>query len=209
LARYIDSVCRLCRREDEKLFLKADRCYTEKCAIERRKYAPGQHGQRRRGKESNYGIQLREKQKARRTYGIMERQFRQYFKKADNLKGITGDNLLTLLERRLDNVVYRMGFAGSRREARRLVNHGHFTVNGKKVTIPSYLVKQGEVIVVREKSRKIPRIVESMETVQRRGIPAWLEVDPANFKGVMAAYPTGPEMESNIKAQLIVELYSK
>ena len=209
MARYIDSVCRLCRREDEKLFLKADRCYTEKCAIERRKYAPGQHGQRRRGKESNYGIQLREKQKARRTYGIMERQFRQYFKKADNLKGITGDNLLTLLERRLDNVVYRMGFAGSRREARRLVNHGHFTVNGKKVTIPSYLVKQGEVIVVREKSRKIPRIVESMETVQRRGIPAWLEVDPANFKGVMAAYPTGPEMESNIKAQLIVELYSK
>jgi small subunit ribosomal protein S4 len=209
LARYIDSVCRLCRREDEKLFLKGDRCYTEKCAIERRKYAPGQHGQRRRGKDSDYGIQLRQKQKARRIYGMMERQFRQCFKKAENQKGVTGENLLTLLERRLDNVVYRMGFAASRKEARHLVNHGHFIVDGRKVTISSYLVKQGQTVQVREKSRKIPRIVESMETVQRRGIPAWLEVDAPNFKGTLAAYPSGPEMESTINAQLIVELYSK
>ncbi|MCZ7584566.1 MAG: 30S ribosomal protein S4 [Deltaproteobacteria bacterium] len=209
MARYVDSVCRLCRREDEKLFLKADRCYTEKCAIERRKYAPGIHGQRRRSKVSDYGVQLREKQKARRLYGIMERQFRQYFKRADKQKGVTGENLLVMLERRLDNVVYRMGFAGSRREARHLVNHGHFTVDGRKVNIASFLVKPGQTVVLREKSRKIARVADAIETVQRRGVPAWIEVDHQNFKGVVQSLPTGPELESTINAQLIVELYSK
>jgi len=209
LARYTDSVCRLCRREDQKLFLKGDRCYTEKCAIERRRYAPGMHGQKRRRKDSDYGLQLREKQKARRIYGIMERQFRQYFKRADKARGVTGEHLLSMLERRLDNVIYRMGFAGSRREARQLVNHGHFTVNGRKVTISSFLVKPGQVIEVREKSRKVQRVLDSVETVQRRGVPAWLEMDHENFRGVVNALPAGEDLEQTINAQLIVELYSK
>ena len=209
MARYTGSVCRLCRREDQKLFLKGDRCYTEKCAIERRRYPPGMHGQKRRRKESDYGLQLREKQKARRIYGIMERQFRQYFKKADRARGVTGEHLLSILERRLDNVIFRLGFAGSRREARQLVNHGHFKVNGRKVTISSFLVKVGQTIEVREKSRKVQRILDSLETVQRRGVPGWLEVDQENFRGVVNALPSGEDLEQTINAQLIVELYSK
>ncbi len=209
MAKYVDSVCRLCRREDAKLFLKSDRCYTEKCALERRKYAPGQHGQRRRSKVSDYGVQLREKQKARRIYGVLERQFRNYFKKADKMKGITGDNLLLILERRLDNIVYRLGFAGSRREARQFVNHGLICVDGKKVDIASFLVKSGQSVSVREKSRKVARIQESLETVQRRGVPAWLEVDAEKFLGNFVSYPTGEELGAEVNAQLIVEFYSK
>ncbi len=209
MAKYVDSVCRLCRREDTKLFLKSDRCYTEKCALERRKYAPGQHGQRRRSKESDYGLQLREKQKARRIYGILERQFRNYFKKADKMKGVTGDNLLQILERRLDNIVYRMGFAGSRREARQIVNHGHIRVDGRKVDIPSFLVKSGQSVSVRDKSRKVARVLESLETVQRRSVPSWIEVDADNFQGQVLSYPAGEELGAEINAQLIVEFYSK
>lgn len=209
MARYTDSVCRLCRREDTKLFLKADRCYTEKCALERRRYAPGQHGQRRKGKESDYGVQLREKQKARRVYGILERQFRLYFQKADQMKGVTGDNLLILLERRLDNVVYRLGFAGSRQEARQLVSHGHFRIDGRKVNIPSMLVKPGQALSVREGSRKVPRILESLEAVERRGVPAWLELNKAGFEGKVSALPNPADLDASINAQLIVELYSK
>ncbi|MBZ0272202.1 30S ribosomal protein S4 [bacterium] len=209
MARYIDSVCRLCRREDEKLFLKAERCYTEKCAIERRKYAPGQHGQRRKGKVSNYGVQLREKQKARRIYGVMERQFRLYFERADRMRGVTGENLLQLLERRLDNVCFRLGFGGSRNEARQFVNHGHVLVDGKKVDIASYIVKPGQTVSVREKSRKVQRINESLEAAQRRGVPNWLALEPAAFTGTVNAVPASDDLESTINAQLIVELYSK
>lgn len=210
MARYLDSVCRLCRREDIKLFLKSDRCYTEKCAMERRKYAPGVHSQSRRPRKvSDYGVQLREKQRARRTYGVLERQFRGYFKKADRMKGITGENLLVLLERRLDNVIYRMGFAGSRAEARQLVSHGHFFVEGRRVNIPSYLVKVGQTVSVREKSRKIARVVESLETVKRRGVPGWMEVNADKFEGTLLAYPASEELDSAINVQLIVELYSR
>jgi small subunit ribosomal protein S4 len=209
LARYNGPVCRLCRRENLKLFLKGDRCYTDKCAFERRSYAPGQHGQRRGGKISDYGIQLREKQKLKRIYGVLERQFRRYYSKAERQKGITGTNLLILLERRLDNIVYRMGFASSRDQARQLARHSHFTVGGRKVNIPSYPVKVGEVIEVREKSRKIPFIVEAMETVVRREIPPWLEVDPDNFRGLIKAFPNREELTMPINEQLIVELYSK
>ncbi len=209
MARYTDSVCRLCRREDTKLFLKADRCYTEKCAIERRKYAPGQHGQRRRGKESDYGIQLREKQKARRIYGVLERQFRLYFEKADQMKGVTGDNLLVLLERRLDNIVYRLGFAGSRSEARQFVSHGHFLVDGRKVNVPSFLVKPGQKVVLREKSRGNTRIQEALQTVERRGVPGWLELNKDAFTGSLSSLPNASDLDATINAQLIVELYSK
>jgi len=209
LARYVDATCRLCRRENLKLFLKGDRCYTDRCAFERRSYAPGQHGQRRGGKISDYGIQLREKQKVKRIYGVLERQFRRYYSKADRQKGITGSNLLVLLERRLDNIVYRMGFASSRDQARQLVRHNHFTVNGGKVNIPSYQVKIGDVIEVKEKTRKIPVVVEAMETVVRREIPSWLEVDGGNFRGVVKAFPNREELTMPINEQLIVELYSK
>jgi len=209
LARYIEASCRLCRRENLKLFLKGDRCYTDKCAFERRSYAPGQHGQRRGGKVSDYGIQLREKQKVKRIYGIFENQFRRYYHKAERQKGITGTNLLILLERRLDNTVYRMGFASSRDQARQLVRHNHFAVNGSKVNIPSYQVKNGDVIEVKGKSQKIPIIQEAMETVVRREIPPWLEVDIEKFRGVVKAFPSREELTMPVNEQLIVELYSK
>jgi small subunit ribosomal protein S4 len=201
-------VCRLCRREGLKLFLKGDRCYGEKCAFERRGYAPGDHGQIRK-KYSDYGVQLREKQKLKRMYGLLERQFRGYFEKADRQKGITGTNLLLFLERRLDNMVFRMGFANSRTEARQLVRHNHFLVNGKPVNIPSYLVNVGGEIQVREKSRKVERIQEAMEIVARRGIPQWLELDKSNFSGVVKAFPSREELVMPVQEQLVVELYSK
>jgi len=209
LARYTGPLCKLCRRENLKLFLKGDRCYSDKCAFERRPYAPGQHGQRRGGKISDYRLQLREKQKVKRIYGLIENQFRRYYYIADKKKGITGTNLLILLERRLDNIVYRMGFASSRRQARQLVRHGHFTVNNKKVDIPSFLVNVGDVIQVREKSRNIKPILDAMETVLRRGIPDWIEVDKESFKGVLKELPKREDLTMPIQEQLIVEFYSK
>lgn len=209
MARYTEATCRLCRRENLKLFLKGDRCYTDKCAFERRSYAPGQHGQRRGGKISDYGVQLREKQKVKRIYGVLEKQFRKYYEKAERQKGITGTNLLILLERRLDNVVYRMGFASSRNQGRQLVRHSHFTVNGRKINIPSYQVKIGDVIEVKDKSRKIPSVLEAIETVVRREMPSWLEVDGANFRGAVKEFPNREELTMPINEQLIVELYSK
>jgi len=208
LARYRESVCRLCRREGLKLFLKGDRCYSEKCAFERREYAPGDHGQMRK-KPSDYGVQLRAKQKLKRMYGLLEKQFHSYFEKADRQKGITGTNLLILLERRLDNMVFRMGFASSRTEARQLVRHFHFSVNGKKVNIPSYMVKVGDEIEVREGSRKVSVIMESLESVARRGIPQWLFLDKENFKGAVRMFPTREELTMPVQEQLVVELYSK
>ena len=208
MARYTKSVCRLCRRENLKLFLKGERCYTEKCAIDRRSYAPGQHGQDRK-KFSEYGTQLREKQKVKRLYGILENQFRNTFKEADRQKGITGEILLSLLERRLDNTVYRLGFANSRNEARQLVRHSHFLVNQSKVNIPSYLVKPGNVIELREKSKKIVRILEALEGVARRGVPQWLELDKEQLKGSVKGLPTREEITIPIQEKLIVELYSK
>ena len=208
MARYRESLCRLCRSEGVKLFLKGDRCYTDKCASERRGYAPGEHGQMRK-KLSDYGVQLREKQKLKRMYGLLESQFRNYFKKSDRQKGVTGSNLLILLERRLDNIVFRLGFANSRSEARQLVMHNHFRVNGKKVNIPSYLVSAGSVVEVSEKSRNMARIKESLEIVARRGIPQWLELDKANFRGVLKALPVREDLVMPIQEQLIVELYSK
>lgn len=208
MARYTGPVCRLCRREGAKLYLKGDRCYSGKCAIDRRGYAPGQHGQGRK-KLSEYGIQLREKQKARRIYGILENQFRTYFEKAERQKGVTGENLLRLLERRLDNVVYRMGFASSRVEARQLVRHGHFTVNGKRVNIPSFLTKVGDVIEIREKSRDNLRIKELMEQAARKTSPEWLEVNAGQFSGKVVAVPSREEIDVPIEEHLIVELYSR
>ena len=209
MARYVEASCRLCRRENLKLFLKGDRCYTDKCAFERRSYAPGQHGQRRGGKISDYGIQLREKQKVKRIYGIFEKQFRKYYHKAERQKGITGTNLLVLLERRLDNTVFRMGFASSREQARQLVRHNHFTVNGRKVNIPSYQVRTGDTIQVKEKSRTIPVVQEALETVVRREVPPWLEVDSSDFRGMVKAFPSREELTMPVNEQLIVELYSK
>jgi len=188
VARYRASVCRLCRREGLKLFLKGERCYTDKCAIERRNYPPGEHGQGR-VKFSEYSLQLREKQKLKRTYRLLESQFRRLFERADRTKGITGETLLILLERRLDNMIYRLGFANSRAEARQLVRHGHFLVNDRKVDIPSALVKAGDVVTVRERSRKVVRIQEALELSQRRGVPEWLEVDRPNFTGKIRALP--------------------
>ncbi len=208
MARYTGPSCRLCRRENTELFLKGERCYTDKCAIKRRNYPPGQHGQGR-SKTSDYGVQLREKQKVRRIYGILENQFRGYFERADRLKGVTGENLLFLLERRLDNIAYRLGFASSRIEARQLVRHGHFTLNGKKVTIPSIQVKAGDVMELREKSRKVACINESLEAVVRRGIPQWLELDKGAYKGVVKTLPVREDITMPIQEQLIVELYSK
>jgi small subunit ribosomal protein S4 len=208
VARYIGPVCRLCRREGIKLFLKGERCYTDKCAIERRSYPPGQHGQGR-SKSTEYSLQLREKQKLKRIYGVLERQFRRVFALAERRRGITGENLLSLLESRLDNMVYRMGFAPSRSEARQLVRHGHFLVNQRRVTIPSYLVKPGDEIQVRESSRKVVRIQESLELGQRRGVPEWLEVNKDAFAGRVRALPTRAELTLPINEQLIVELYSK
>lgn len=208
MARYTESSCRICRRENLKLFLKGDRCYGDKCAFERRSYPPGQHGQRRT-KISDYGIQLREKQKVKRMYGLLEKQFRLFFERAERQKGITGTNLLVLLERRLDNIVYRLGFASSRNQARQLVRHNHFLVNGQKVNIPSYLVKAGDTITLKERSRKARTILESLETVARRGVPEWLELDKDNFTGIIRAFPTRENLTMPIQEQLIVELYSK
>lgn len=209
MARYNGPVCRLCRREEMKLFLKGDRCYTEKCAFERRAYAPGQHGNARRRKRSDYGEQLREKQKVRRIYGILERQFRNYYVRASKMKGVTGENLLQLLERRLDNVVYRLGLACNRAEARQMVLHRHIEVDGRRVNIPSFLVKKGSEIQVREKSRSIARIADALGGVDRRGVPAWLELDKENFRGKVAELPSREDVSLQIREQLIVELYSK
>jgi len=189
--------------------LKGDRCYTEKCAFERRGYAPGEHGQVRRKQLSDYGVQLREKQKLKRMYGLLERQFRLSFEKADRQKGITGTNLLLNLERRLDNMVFRMGFANSRNQARQLITHRHFLVNGRIVNIPSYELKEGDVVTVKEKSRSLAVIREALETVVRRGIPQWLEVDKENFTGKVKALPTREELTMPVQEQLVVELYSK
>jgi len=209
VSRYSGAVCRQCRRENAKLFLKGDRCYTDKCAVERRNYAPGQHGQRRT-KVSDYGIQLREKQKVKRTYGLQEKQFRLYFDKADRMKGVTGENLLMLLERRLDSIVYRLGFAVSRAQARTLVRHGHFKVNDCKVDIPSYLVRPEDVVSLREKSREIACINEWLDSVMRRGVPSWVELDRDAFKGSIKALPVRSELTTpEFQEQLIVELYSK
>lgn len=208
MARYTGPSCRLCRRENMELFLKGDRCYTDKCAIKRRNYPPGQHGQGR-SKTSDYGVQLREKQKVKRLYGLIEKQFRGYFDRADRMKGVTGENLLSLLERRLDNVVYRLGFASSRAEARQLVRHGHFALNGRKATIPSIQVKAGDQIELREKSRSVASINEAMDAVVRRGIPQWLELDRDAFKGSAKMLPVREDITTPIQEQLIVELYSK
>jgi len=208
LARYREAVCRLCRREGMELYLKGDRCFTDKCAIKRRGYPPGQHGQRR-PKHSDYGVQLREKQKARRIYGLLEKQFHNYFEKADRMKGKTGDNLLILLERRLDNVVFKLGFAVTRRESRQLVGHGHFLVAGRRVNIPSYLVRSGDVVEIRERSRKILSVNEALDAVVRKGIPTWLELERENFRGSVKALPSRADITEPIQEQLIVELYSK
>ena len=209
MARYSDAVCRLCRRENTKLFLKGDRCLSDKCAINKRNYAPGQHGQRRRTKLSEYGLQLREKQKVKRTYGLLEKQFRSYFQKAARTKGVTGSELLILLERRLDNVVYRMGFADSRSQARQLVRHGHMRVNGRKVNIPSFLIKQGDVVEPREKSRNTDVIRDNMEHLGQKQIPEWLHVDAHDMRGVVQVLPTREDITMPFQEQLIVELYSK
>lgn len=208
MARYREAVCRLCRREGIELYLKGDRCFTDKCAIKRRGYPPGQHGQRR-PKHSDYGVQLREKQKAKRIYGLLERQFRNYFEKADRMKGKTGENLLILLERRLDSVAYKLGFAPTRRESRQIVRHGHFLVNGKKVNIPSFLVRSGDVLELHEKSRKIPNVNESLDAVVRKGIPPWLELERDSFRGKIKTLPSRADIQEPIQEQLIVELYSK
>ncbi len=209
MARYSGPVCRLCRRERMKLFLKGDRCFKEKCAIERRGYPPGQHGQRRGRRTLGYGLQLREKQKVKRIYGVLERQFRVYFKEAERRKGITGENLLVMLERRLDTIVYSLGFASSRGQARQLVRHGHIQVDGKKTTIPSYQVREGQVISVREGSRKNDLIRASLETARGRGVPEWLELDADQFSGKVVALPTRDDVKLPIQEQLIVELYSR
>ena len=207
MARYRDAVCRICRREGDKLFLKGDRCYTDKCAIARRSYAPGQHGQGRK-KMSEYGTQLREKQKAKRYYGVLESQFHDYFEMANKKAGMTGENLLSILETRLDNVVYRLGFAMSRAEARQLVLHGHFTVNGKKVNIPSYLVKVGDVVELKEGSRSLDKFKGSLEANASRVVPKWLEMDKNNVAKVVAE-PAREDIDLPIEEHLIVELYSK
>jgi small subunit ribosomal protein S4 len=209
MARYIGPVCRLCRREGMKLFLKGERCYTDKCAIEKRNVPPGQHGRARKQKMVGYGIQLREKQKVKRTYGVLENQFRRYFEAADRQKGITGALLLQMLERRLDNVVYRLGFATSRPQARQLVRHGHFTVNGKKVDIPSYAVRMGDTIAVRTGSGENVMIQHAIEEVKGRGIPEWLLIDSTSLSGRISSLPTREQINLPVQEQLIVELYSK
>lgn len=208
MARYVGPVCRLCRREGIKLYLKGDKCYTDKCTIDRRGYAPGQHGQRRR-KVSEYGLQLREKQKAKRFYGLLERQFRRYYQLASKKKGITGESLLILLETRLDNVVFRLGMGASRNEARQLVRHGHFTVNGRKVNIPSYRVKPGDLVAVRKKSMESLRFKELAELAQDRTAPAWLDQDAKNMQGRVLRFPTREDIDTPVEEHLIVELYSK
>ena len=208
MARYTGPVCRICRRHGMKLFLKGERCYTDKCAIERRNYPPGQHGQGR-PKFSEYSIQLREKQKVKRMYGLLEKQFRRTFAEASRTKGITGETLLILLERRLDNVTYRLGFASSRAEARTMVRHGHLLINGKKVNIPSYTVRAGDVVSVKEPSRQLVRVQSAMEGAQRRGVPDWAEVDREACSGRIKILPTRGDVTMPINEKLIVELYSK
>ncbi len=208
MARYTDAVCRLCRREGTKLFLKGDRCFSPKCGIERRAYPPGQHGQGR-ARFSDYGVQLREKQKVKRMYGLLEKQFASTMKKASRMKGRAGENLLILLERRFDNVVFRMGFATSRAEARQLVKHGHFLVDGRKAATPSMLLKPGSKITVREKSRQIARIAGALETLEGRSLPQWVEIDKDKFEGEVKALPTREDITLPIQEQLIVELYSR
>ncbi len=208
MARYMGSVCRQCRREGTKLFLKGDRCFSEKCAVERRNYPPGQHGQRRT-RFSDFGVQLREKQKVKRMYSLMEKQFRGTFQRASRMKGRAGANMLLLLERRLDNVVFRMGFATSRAEARQLVRHGHFTIDGGKANTPSILVKPGNKVTVREKSRKVERIRGALEALEGRSLPQWLEIDKDNFEGTVKQMPVRDDITLPIEEQLIVELYSR
>lgn len=208
MARYTGPVCKLCRAEGMKLYLKGERCFTDKCAIERRNYPPGQHGQRR-SKVSDYGIRLREKQKVKRIYGVLEKQFKRYFQKAAKQKGVTGAALLLSLERRLDNVVHRLGFASSIKEARQLVRHRHILVNSKLVDIPSYQVSKGDIIEVKAKSRENVRIKESLTAAQRRGVPSWLSLDAANFKGTVVELPKREDITPQIQEQLVVELYSK
>ena len=210
MGRYVGSICRYCRRESMKLFLKGTRCLTDKCAIERRSYVPGQHGQNRsRRRISEYSRQLREKQKLKRIYGLLERQFVFTFEKAEKQKGMTGDNLVSLLERRLDNVAYRLGLAASRRAGRQLVNHGHVVVNGKKVDIPSFLVDQGDIIEVKARTKENVAIKSAMEAVENRGIPKWLEWDSSGFKGEVRALPTKEDAALNVDEQLVVVLYSR
>ncbi|MDM8542196.1 30S ribosomal protein S4 [Desulfococcaceae bacterium HSG9] len=209
MARYTGAVCRLCRRENIKLFLKGDRCYSDKCAFDRRSYPPGQHGQRRGRKISDYGIQLREKQKVKRLYGLSEKQFYLFFKRANRQKGVTGTNILVTLERRLDNIVYRLGFVNSRTQGRHFVRHGHFLVNGKRVNIPSFLINIGDKIEIRDKSRKIQIFDDAVNAVVRRGIPQWLELDKENMKGSVSAFPIREDITTPMQEQLIVELYTK
>ncbi len=208
MARYLDSKCRLCRREETKMFLKGERCFSDKCAVERRSYVPGQHGQRRR-KISDYGVHLREKQKVKRIYGLLEKQFRNCFESAERMQGVTGENLLLLLERRLDNMVYRFGFAASRTEARQVVRHNLILVNGQRVNIPSYLVKVGDSISVTTQARTHIRIKGAMEGALRRGVPSWVEVDAEKMSGVLRAFPARSDLPSDFNENLIVELYSK
>ncbi len=209
MARNLDPKCRQCRREGEKLFLKGEKCFTDKCAIERRPYAPGQHGQKSGARLSGYGVQLREKQKIRRIYGVLEGQFRLYYKEAERRKGSTGEQLLQLLERRLDNVVYRMGFGASRSEARQLVRHNGITVNGKKVNIPAYLVSPSDVIAIAEKSKKQLRVQAALAFAQQRGFASWIDVDVEKMQGVFKAIPERSDLPSDINENLVVELYSK
>jgi small subunit ribosomal protein S4 len=209
MARYIGPVCRLCRREGMKLFLKGERCYTEKCAIEKSKYSPGQHGKTRKSTQAGYGVQLRDKQKVNRIYGELEDQFRRYFEQAERTRCITGETLLQLLERRLDNVVYRIGYATSRPQARQLVRHGHFTVNGRKVDIPSYSVKAGDVVAVRQSSLKNASILHAVEEVKGRGVPEWLVANAEAMEAKVNSIPTREQINLPVQEQLIVELYSK
>lgn len=209
MARYTGSVCRICRRENMKLFLKGDRCYGDKCAFDRRGYPPGEHGQRRGRKISDYGVQLREKQKVKRMYGLSENQFRLFFQRAERQKGVTGTNLLVALERRLDNVVYRLGFVNSRAQGRHFVRHNHFMVNGGRVNIPSFLVKSGDVVQVRDKSQKMQAIGDSLDAVVRRGVPQWLELEKDKMQGMIKGLPEREDLTMPIQEQLIVELYSK
>ncbi|MCX6113288.1 MAG: 30S ribosomal protein S4 [Proteobacteria bacterium] len=208
MARYTGSKCKYCRREGRKLFLKGDRCFSDRCAYERRPYPPGIHGQNR-VKFTEYGIQLREKQKVKRIYGLDENQFRLFFKRAAGLKGNTGENLLFLLERRLDNVIYKLGFANSRQQARQSIKHSHFTINGTKVNIPSMLVDKGDEIAIKEKSRAMPSFIEAMQAVGRKEIPRWLSVDTTSFKGSVTDIPARTDIGVDIEERLIVELYSK
>ena len=209
MARHRGAVCRLCRREGMKLFLKGTKCFTEKCPIERRNFVPGQHGKARRAKLQGYGLQLREKQKVRRIYGVLERQFRNYFEKAADLKGVTGENLLQLLERRLDNVLYRMGMGSSRSQSRQVVLHGHIQVNGRKVNIPSFLVKPGDVVEIRQGSKEHKGVQISLQETGHRAAPPWLQVDTAALRGTVTALPRKDDVAMPIQEQLIVELYSK